>query len=73
MDDGEGCLALIPLLATAPLPAWVLARRLADGELGRTLRLLARSRLVSRTVDPLDRRRTLVAITPLGLARLGEQ
>ncbi|MFC7615988.1 hypothetical protein ACFQV2_23400 [Actinokineospora soli] len=52
MDDGEGCLAVLRLLAAAPLPQRELARRLADGELGRTLRLLARSRLVSRTVDP---------------------
>ena len=66
-------LTVLRLLAAAPLTQRELARRVGARDVVRVLRLLTRSRLVGRTVDPLDRRRTLIAITPLGLERLGDE
>lgn len=68
--DATG-IAVLRLLAAAPLTRRELASRVPGVELGRTVAELVRSRLVGRTVDPADRRRTLIAITPQGLARLG--
>lgn len=67
--DATG-IAVLRLLAAAPLTRSELASRVPGVELGGAVAALLRSRLVGRTVDPADRRRTLLTITPRGLARL---
>ncbi|MDP9793747.1 DNA-binding MarR family transcriptional regulator [Catenuloplanes nepalensis] len=59
-------------LADGPLPQRELARRshVTDQTMSRTIERLARTAHVARTMDPADRRRTQVAITPLGTAAL---
>lgn len=55
-------------LADGPLPQRDLARRsrVTDQTMSRTIDRLARTGHIARTMDPADRRRMLVAITPRG-------